>query len=41
MSSSREQVGEQVLTHHVEPGTRWRQRALVVVLSALPIEWLL
>jgi putative cardiolipin synthase len=37
----RERVGQRLVTHHVEPGTSWWQRALVRVLSALPIEWLL
>ena len=27
--------------HTTEPGTTWRQRAAVAVLSPLPIEWLL
>lgn len=38
----RERVGEdKVVTHKVEPGTKLWQRATVVVLSWLPIEWLL
>ena len=36
-----EQVDGQPVHHHTEPGTRWWQRAGVVLLSWLPIEWLL
>jgi putative cardiolipin synthase len=36
-----EQVGGQTVRHTTEPGTTWWKRASVVLLSWLPIEWLL
>ena len=36
-----ENAGGKMVRHDSEPGTSWRQRAAVSVLSMLPIEWLL
>lgn len=36
-----ERTGDRTVVHDIEPGTTWRQRAAVSVLSYLPIEWLL
>ena len=36
-----ENAGGKMVRHDSEPGTSWRQRAAVAVLSMLPIEWLL